>query len=160
MLTVTIFSLRKITILKKLKHSYISKGIESFFGIVIPLTIGTTIYVFFCTSEKWIFQIIPKTSILEFINTPSWLVHNVPDGLWAFSLTYFILMIWNSKINLYSMIFVFSSILLGTLVEFLQHFDVLKGTYDPLDLLFLTVFGITAVILNQLINRENRQNEK
>lgn len=129
------------------------KKTELFFGVFIPLMIGTIIYIYFSGSERWIFYIIPKTSILNYFNTPSWLVHNIPDGLWAFSLTYLILMIWDNKINLYSMLFVLTAILLGSSMEFLQHFSIIKGTYDPIDIVFLTIFGTAGVILNQLVNR-------
>jgi glycopeptide antibiotics resistance protein len=83
---------------------------------------------------------------------PSWVYFSLPDGLWVYSFTSIILILWAGKINYWLII----PFITGVLVEILQGFTFI-GTFDYLDLAF-SILGISTSIL--IINRKYKQNEK
>jgi hypothetical protein len=134
------------------------------FHVISPLTIGGLIYVVFRAKSlrmfSWFESIGIKTQISflrEYFSPiksclPSWVYFSLPDGLWVYSFTSIILILWAGKINFW-LIIPFTS---GILIEILQGLS-FTGTFDYLDLAF-SLIGISTSIV--IINRKFKQNEK
>lgn len=127
--------------------------------VISPLVIGGILYVVFRTKSlkmfSWFDSIgfntqisflreyaIPLKSLL-----PSWVYFSLPDGLWVYSFTSIILLIWEGEIN-YWLIIPFTT---GILVEVMQGFSFI-GTFDWIDFIF-SIFGFFFSII---INNKNK----
>ena len=65
---------------------------------------------------------------------PSWMLYNLPDGIWLFAYSILIGCIWNFKIrDCWMFILVMPFICIPH--EFLQGLGIMHGTYDPSDVL-------------------------
>jgi hypothetical protein len=145
----------------KLKNSNINLIL---FHVISPLTAGGLIYIVFRTKSlrmfSW-FESIGINTQISFLREyfsplkywlPSWVYFSLPDGLWVYSFTSIILILWAGKINFW-LIIPFS---FGILIEILQGLS-FKGTFDYLDLAF-SIIGISTSTI--IINRKFKQNEK
>jgi hypothetical protein len=78
---------------------------------------------------------------------PTWVAYSLPDGLWAFALCLAMLRIWRgarwSPLKGVACGFAASA---GVVVELLQRWHVLPGTYDPVDVL-LCVLGAAVAFM-------------
>ena len=70
---------------------------------------------------------------------PQWIIYSLPDALWMSALMLLILMIWNFKLHLKSIPWVVMAILTGVSYEIFQGYHLIRGTYDPVDLLFIMI---------------------
>lgn len=76
---------------------------------------------------------------LQTINLPEWIKYSLPDALWIFSFTYFMLTIWKFKITQSSAFWIFLAPVIGLFSELGQLYGVVPGTYDPVDLILIIV---------------------
>uniref|UniRef100_A0A7V2ZKC6 Uncharacterized protein n=1 Tax=Ignavibacterium album TaxID=591197 RepID=A0A7V2ZKC6_9BACT len=88
---------------------------------------------------------------------PNWFLYNLPDFLWLFSFNAFLLILWyKSK---YSYILLIVTLLLAIALEFFQYFNIINGTFCPIDLQFyLLAFILSFLILIKL--RSHRYENK
>lgn len=121
---------------------------------IITLLIGGLIYLFFrqnilalqyiCNSE-WLKSInIKITHHSIFID---WLIYNLPDALWYYSLLSFMIAFYNKTI--FNRILFIIAILLPFIWESLQYFRVLSGTYDNIDITFYVIALIIFLCLQK-----------
>jgi hypothetical protein len=103
-------------------------------NVIIPIILGIIIY--FIPTDKF-----------SFIQIRIYL----PDGLWAYSLTSCILIIWNRKINL---LWLLLTVCLFFVFEFFQALDFIKGTYDVNDIYIYLSFSLFAVIINSIFKHK------
>ena len=81
---------------------------------------------------------------------PNWVKFSLPDGIWIYSLTSLMLIIWNRDMNKSKYIWLLIGPLLGLSAEFGQLIDIIPGTYDNTDLVFCLFASITPFfIFNQ-----------
>lgn len=99
-------------------------------NVIFPIILGVIIYI----GDK--FNLLPDN-----------ITNYIPDGLWAYSFTSAILIIWNREINMF-----WISILglFFVIFEILQSADILKGTGDILDIIIYFLFGFSSIIINNL----------
>ena len=136
------------------------------FNAILPLFIGGLIYLLF-RSEKllmfdWIRFLGFKQSI-DFLRNdfsilksfiPNWVLFSLPDGLWVYSFSSAIIIIWND--NRKVLILLLSiPLIFGPAVELLQFLKLFKGTFDIKDL----VITIVAFILSLNFNLKTNQYE-
>ena len=93
------------------------------FNIVIPLFAGCLIYYL-------------STSFNQII------VNYLPDGLWAYSFTYSLILIWDKRINLINLALIFFT---EIIIEVLQYYHLLEGVCDLFDILVYVIFSLIAI---------------
>jgi hypothetical protein len=131
------------------------------FHVISPLTLGGLLYVVFRAKSlrmfSW-FESIGINTQISFLREyfyplkswlPSWVYFSLPDGLWVYSFTSIILILWAGKINFW-LIIPFTS---GILIEILQGFS-FKGTFDWTDF----IFSIIGFFLSIFIINKNKKN--
>ncbi|HLP47034.1 MAG TPA: hypothetical protein VK469_13870 [Candidatus Kapabacteria bacterium] len=93
--------------------------------------------------------------IFYFLPVGQFVRNYLPDGLWAYSLTSMILIIWNRRINSSWIIILIGFFLI---FESLQYLQLVNGTGDIVDILFYLFFFFIALITNTIII--NMKNQK
>jgi hypothetical protein len=79
---------------------------------------------------------------------PDWIIYSLPDGLWTYSFSASIILIWNNN-NRHLGYWIMIPILFSILPEMLQGLRIFPGTFDMLDLIFMAVaFEISYFSLN------------
>ena len=135
-----------------------------FFGGVIYIAFRSSSIILF----KWLYDIpviddfvknlrISTLPYKEYI--PDWFLYSLPDGLWMFSYSCIILIIWKRVINKYSLIWLLILPILSILIEFLQYYDYFKGTFDVLDIVFFIFGSLLPILINKKIKNRNTYTE-
>jgi len=139
----------------RLTFYYFVTGIAALFS-------GIAVYMFFRNANDMVlFRFVPKPAFLNSLFIPikndslarSVFLYNLPDGLWFLSGVLFLRALWNEKPKtflVYKLCFISAAFLL----EILQVFDGIAGTFDLLDILFMGIFAfLESVIFNLFIKR-------
>ena len=135
-----------------------------FFGGVIYIAFRSSSIILF----KWLYDIpviddfvknlrISTLPYKEYI--PDWFLYSLPDGLWMFSYSCIILIIWKRVINKYSLIWLLILPILSILIEFLQYYDYFNGTFDVLDIVFFIFGSLLPILINKKIKNRNTYTE-
>lgn len=129
--------------LEKISSSRNSFAVPVFLSVIIPLLIGAVIYVLSRERSIYFLRILPL--YFEKISLPDWVRFNLPDGLWAFSFSSLISIVWkNSSQKSYYLWFIIISIL-SLLLE------ILYGTFDSKDIMFV----LAGLLIPVLIRNKN-----
>ena len=126
--------------------------------IIIPLVIGSLIYVLFRTTSlrvfKW-FDFVGIRNGIESIRSyfipmdkyiPMWVKYSLPDSLWVYSFTSSMLIVWSDEFKIGKFLLLIP-LFLGCLVELAQSVKVFPGTFDIMDLLLNTIGFILSIAL-------------
>ena len=119
-----------------------------FINIIIPLIIGVVIYAFYRNENllvfTWVEYVIGLKPSLNFsldltqslmnLHIPNWIIFSLPDGIWIYVLTSTIFVVWAQKIHLF---WLSVPIFLGIGLEIFQLYNLVPGTFDSIDLMFL-----------------------
>lgn len=89
-------------------------------------------------------------------NLFDWVLYSLPDGLWVYSFTSCLIILWNENKG-YQFLFLFIPVLLGPGVEILQFFKLFKGTFDMIDLTVTTVAFILSLLIHLKFNQYENQ---
>ncbi len=89
-------------------------------------------------------------SIFQNVHLPGWLIYSLPDALWMLALTLLILLVWNFRLNRISILWMCIAIISGVLIECLQAFHLIRGTFDPVDLAFIFVGAFIPISISIL----------
>jgi len=113
------------------------------YNVMLPIFIGILIYALF----RGIYIIDPNSYYFPLFsnNVPDWILYNLPDGLWFFSLLETVWFIWKGVFSRSFLIWIFLCCCLAATSEYLQLINFIPGTYDWLDL--LTYFLATSIFL-------------
>lgn len=115
---------------------------------LVPLLIGGLTYIGLRTESlrmfKWIKMISLESEVGHFRNImsnfspyfPQWVKFSLPDGLWMFSYTSVILIIWEGQINRASIIWLGLIPIVAITSEIFQLLGLLTGTFDWFDFVF------------------------
>lgn len=122
---------------------------------IIPLLLGGLVYVLFRSTELRMFYWFSNLGLEYLIHflremfshfnhhLPDWLFYSIPDGLWVYSFTSALLIIWECRLT----IWLFLPLISGPFVEIAQLAQISPGTFDVLDLIFTLVGYTTSFIL-------------
>ncbi|MGB3454085.1 MAG: hypothetical protein WBA59_09665 [Moheibacter sp.] len=110
--------------------------------VIMPLIVGVLLYAFTRENNPYFLSVFNVN--FQKIETANWVKYNLPDGLWAFSFTSLIILIWGNERTTYFYVW-----LIITLLAIIG-FEIFLGVFDLLDLLFiLSGFTISFIILNK-----------
>jgi hypothetical protein len=131
------------------------KTISCLYGgfVLLPLGIAVLTYCLFRVNLppllEWMWQQPP----IKLASSFDWLVYNAADGLWAFALMSFLMLICRDDSKLTRRVYYAAGAMLMVALEVLQG-SLLPGTFDPMDLLAI-FFGACAAwfLLRRCLNR-------
>lgn len=134
-------------------------------NIFIPLIIGFFVYVFFCPDTYisiLFFKFYPlhpiNDSFENFFHSPFQILIRsyLCDSLWAYALLFSVsLLLRQSKNNLLISIIVCASF--ESIIEFLQMFPNIPGTFDLYDILIEIMTTIFAAMVIKIHNKKYRE---
>jgi hypothetical protein len=87
---------------------------------------------------------------------PQWTYYSLPDGLWVYSFTSALLILWDNQLK-NAKFWLFIPLFSGAIVEVAQGLKIFRGTFDILDLTFTIVALLLSIII---INYKFKQNDK
>lgn len=126
---------------------------------VIPVSIGGIIYILgrheTLKMFHW-FQLLNLETYIYYLRSvcqssitsalPPWMLYSLPDALWMYSFTSAILLSWKRKRSIYLLI----PFILGAGSEIAQYFHLVRGTYDPNDLIcYCTGFLLSIILITK-----------
>jgi len=117
--------------------------------VILPVLIGTAIYVIWRPDTLIVFQWARALGLLPIVNSsrqalaegykfvPSWVIYSLPNALWIFSYAIVISYLWRSKEKgIVRTMWLLSPIILGVGYEFMQLIRVIPGTFCQFDIAF------------------------
>ncbi len=132
--------------------------------VVFPLFFGGLIYISFRDTSLIMFDWFNLIGIIDYVNLvretlqpvrqhiPEWIYYSLPDGLWVYAFTSILHTIWGknyTKLKYWLIL----PITFGILMEVAQAFNIVRGTFDFLDLILCMTAFILSILLNN--DREN-----
>lgn len=120
-----------------------------FFQVITPLGVGSAIYLIFRTG---IINLSITAKLMPFYGS---FIYSIPDGLWLFALFNALWLVWDYCPTIGLKTWVGFSLFGAMTTEILQLFNIIYGTYDPIDIgVYLVAFFIFKVTNNiSLINK-------
>ncbi len=131
-----------------MKKKTISISLYLFF-VLFPLFFGGIIYLLFRSDILLMFKWIKYFGLNYWINflkeyvgvykplLPNWFVYSLPDGLWVFSYTFLMILIWKDDKSRIRFFFIVFSFLLSIVLEFGQFLELIPGIFDFNDIIFI-----------------------
>lgn len=112
---------------------------------VASLILGCSIYLFCRDTSNIIYHFSDFIGVTSQVNSirdlipalPSWFVNSLPDGLWMFSFSMFILVIWEFQRSREAIAWILIALACGFILEFFQFLAILPGQFDWHDLAFM-----------------------
>ncbi len=142
------------------------------FHVLIPITFGGIIYLLFRDKSLMMFRWANAIGVNGFIdcaricfasvstNYCKWLFFSLPDGLWVYSFTSFMLIVWGLKFSKHSIFWISIGPLLALCGEMGQALGVVRGTFDPTDFLLCLIGSILPVVILFPANQEKFYSNK
>lgn len=125
---------------------------------LLPVTIAGLIYVAFRSVDlkmfDWFYSIGLEDAIQAYRDTlsptkqyiPNWIYLSLPNALWVYSFTSSLIIIWSNQTSIlkYWLVIPFA---LGVIVEFLQYINIIRGTFDIVDLSLSLIGWILSIVI-------------
>ena len=126
--------------------------------VIIPMLIGGFIYILFRENNLLMFSWFYSLGLDNLINNlrdsisfnnqiPGWIIYNFPDGIWIYSLTSLMLIIWSQNLSKLQHIWLYMGPVLGII-------NIIPGTFDNTDLIFCF---FASVIPFLVFNHNNKR---
>ena len=114
---------------------------------MIPMLIGGFIYILFREKSLIMFSWFYSMGLDNLINSlrnsisfnnqiPGWIIYNFPDGIWIYSLTSLMLIVWSQNSSKLRHLWLYMGPVLGISAELGQLINIIPGTFDNTDLIF------------------------
>ncbi|MBN2363518.1 hypothetical protein JXL83_05255 [candidate division WOR-3 bacterium] len=138
--------------------------------IVLPLSLGGAIYVLLRTDNLTMFKWFESLGFYGFIESirsshpiknaayPYWFVFCLPNALWIYSLTAYLLILWKNAKGRY--LWFAAGPIIGVVSEIAQINGLFPGTFDGIDLAFTAVFSAVPFITLNPFRKERRAHEQ
>ena len=135
--------------------------------VVFPMIIGGFLYILFRGKNLLLFSWFKSLGFDRLINhareifyldihPPKWLVYSLPDGIWIYSLTSLMLIIWYKDSNKTKYLWFLIGPVLGISAELGQLINIVPGTFDNTDLIFCLIASIAPFIFFNHIKKTER----
>lgn len=123
--------------------------------VALPIAIGASIYLLFRTTSLLVFQWLIAVGLFDVtisvrgyfsqIQLADWLLYCLPDGIWVYALTNWMILIWEGCPPAPWLLI---GLILGVGGEIGQALSIVPGTYQHLDLVFYCLgFGMACLHL-------------
>jgi hypothetical protein len=109
--------------------------------VILPTILGASIYIFFRPQHLLVHDLLNHIGLqesvaiardyCESVRLPFWILNCIPDGLWVFASTSWIIIIWQGRPPT---CFLFASLALGVGSEIGQATSIVPGAYHHLDI--------------------------
>jgi len=121
---------------------------------MIPLFVGLSIYLFLRDENILLFCWINDIGLLNQIvsirkytlafreSMPSWFIYTLPDGIWVYSFTICLGIVWYGSRCFYYWLLI--GFYMGVISELLQLFNIIRGTFCMNDMIVNFISLITA----------------
>ena len=108
--------------------------------------------------NKKLVKIFGENSDWSNLEIPDWIVYNLPDGLWSYSLMSAILLLFEIKIDKESVPWIVIALLFPISFEIGQRFNITNGTFDVLDVLYSVGFSLFSIffLTSKFFNNEEQ----
>jgi len=132
-----------------------------FMHVAVPLLVGGLIYLGFRTPQLLVFAWVEALGGLPGLlwlraaveplgrALPSWVVHSLPDGLWVYALTAFMLHLWRAGPARPRRAWAALGAVLGLGWEACQWLALVPGTFDRVDVLLMVALAGLALVLHR-----------
>lgn len=127
--------------------------------VLVPITIGGLIYICWREPDLIMFRWLRTIGLETFTNSlrslttpehkflPYWFIYSLPDGLWVYALTAFMLLLWRNSDSLPTKVFYCSlGLILGAGTELGQLAGIVPGTFDFGDLIVCLIAPTAALL--------------
>ena len=113
-----------------------ARKVFSLYGgfVLLPLSIAVLTYCLFRVNLPPLLELLWRQPPLKLGSSFDWLVYNAADGLWAFALMSFLVLMCRDDSKLTRRVYYAAGAVLMVALEVLQG-SLLPGTFDSLDLL-------------------------
>ena len=111
--------------------------------VVLPTFVGASVYLLFRTRSLLVFHWVEAIGLqghltvlrdaVSDVQLPQWLLYSLPDGLWVYATTSWMVLIWREP---RSWLWLSTGVLLAVGAEAGQAVGCIPGTYQHLDMLF------------------------
>ena len=127
--------------------------------VFVPVLFGALIYILFRKESLTVFIWIGNISLLDEVmfirsllsdtkkNIPNLILYSLPDGIWVYSATYLLIEIWKNNLkNIYAWFWISIPLICSVVIELLQLFQVVEGSYCLYDMTFYFSFFILSLL--------------
>ena len=133
---------------------------------IVSIVFGGIIYTGFRSSSIILFNWIEYIGLINLVENlriftleykdslPLWFLYSLPDGLWMFSYSCIVLVIWRMEVTKYSLLCILSLLMFSIIFEILQYYQYVNGTFDIIDIIFFIFGGLFPLYINQKIKHE------
>ena len=154
-----------------MKHTYLNLNLL-FCHVIIPITFGGIIYLLFRSDSLMMFRWADAIGVKPVLDNMrvycttiqmdnlNWFFFSVPDGLWVYSFTSFMLIVWGLKFSRHSIVWISIGPLLALGSEIGQALGLVRGTFDSTDLLLCLIGSILPVVILFPANQEKFYSNK
>jgi hypothetical protein len=137
--------------------------------VILPLLIGGLIYISFRSISlrmcNW-FEVIGINDFTSWIrcsmnplknNIPSWTYFSLPDGLWVYSFSSALIILWGNQYKK-GKYWLLIPLLFGAIIELAQGIKLFPGTFDIIDFVFcLLASYLSIIIVKAKIQKKNEK---
>ena len=137
-------------------------------NVVSPILLGSFIYLVFRDKRILFFhfaEFIGATSVIDHFRitflpirqfVPRWVLYSLPDALWVYSLTSFMLPFWYFERSKIRFFWILIGPIAGVLSEMLQLLKIIPGTFDFVDLVLIIIFSLGSYFSFFILHLNNK----
>src|SRR5580765_6207739 len=126
--------------------------------VLLPIVLGGLIYICWRPQDLLMFRWLRAAGVESLINSlraiaapfraiiPHWIVYSLPDGLWVYALTAFMIIRWRDRDSLTKLFWLSTGLLLGVGSELGQLAGIVPGSFDYSDLIVCLLAPTAAII--------------
>ena len=121
--------------------------------VILPTFVGVSVYLLFRTPSLLVFQWVEAIGLrahlmalrdcLSDVQLPEWFLYSLPDGIWAYATTMWMVIIWRGA---RPWPWLSIGVLIAVGAEFGQAVGCVPGTYQHLDVLFCVGAFLLALL--------------
>jgi len=127
--------------------------------VICPILLGAMIYILFRQNTLFVFKwihylsldkiVVLLRSLVKGIKIDNWILYSLSDGIWVYSGTSLLLVIWKYQWNKQSIIWIGFPFFISIIAELMQLFGFLRGTFCLVDTIIIIISFILALFIHR-----------